>query len=120
MKDFFKFNKQKVIIALIYVFILSIIGGFFFKYNFNAGVAKNTILSGFVYPVEVLFTIVFQPFLDAEKIQSSVMYKAFFVIFSSAFVLLLKISYYYTVACFIFWIKNKIVGEKNIQALEEE
>ena len=120
MKEFFKFNKQKVIISLIYIFILSVIGAFFFKYNFSAGVPNHMILSVFVYPVEALFAIVFHPFLDAEKIQSSLIYKLFFVIFSSAFVLTLKVAYYYTVACFIFWIKNKFTREKEMQALEDK
>jgi len=77
-------------------------------------------LSVFVYPIEALLAIVFHPFLNIEKIQSSLTYKLFFVIFSSAFVLTLKIAYYYTVACFIFWIKNKLVREKNTQVLEDK
>ena len=107
MKDFFKFNKQKVIIALLYMFVLSVLGGIFFKYNLTGDI--NTTLIGFVYPVEVLLTIVFESFLDAEKIQASMMYKVLLVIFSSMFVLSLKVIYYYTVACFIFYIKNKVV-----------
>lgn len=109
IKIFFEFNKEKIIIALLYSLFLSIVGNYFFRYNFNPEIAANTVFVNLIYPVEFLHRIIFAPFLNIDDINGSITHKLLLSIFSSIFILFLQYFYYYLVACFIFLLKNKIL-----------
>jgi len=108
IENFFEFNKQKVIISLLWIFIISVIRKFFFQYNLKGGIINENFLN-LVYPVEFLYRIIFAPFLDINKINNSFTYRLISAVFGSAFILFLKTVYFYSIACFLFWLKNKFI-----------
>ena len=113
IKEFFGFNKQKLIISLLYLFFISFIGRFIFQYN-NSGIVNNGLFN-LIYPVEFLYRVIFFPFLDLNKINTNgTIYKLILVICSTSFILSLKIIYYYSIGCFLFWFKNKFIKENKV------